>query len=148
MRLLPLLLVFVAVSAQAQTTFDPQAAINRLGAPWAEAKTVISAPDSGRVVGKTGDLLFLSPDTEVTRILLSVRGGRLMRFTATASESGRQDLEDLDAEFRREVGPPGADGFYSWEQIRGVGAPTPFPLAISIDVEAGVMVLHAVLEAD
>lgn len=148
MRLLPLLLVFVAVSAQAQAAFEPEAALSRLGEPWAEVKTVIPAPDSGRVVGKTGDLLFLPEDDEVTRVVLSVRGGRLMRFTATAREDARGDLADLDMEFREAVGPPGADGVYSWEQIREVGAPVPYPMTISIDAEAGVMVLQVVTEAD
>ena len=110
MRLLPLLLIFVAVSAQAQTTFDPQAAMNRLGAPWAEAKTVIPAPDSGRVVGKTGDLLFLSPDTEVTLILLSVRGGRLMRFTGADPGGGGADAVSAGNLDRRGGGGDGATG--------------------------------------
>lgn len=140
--LLTAALALAALPADAQGSFDPGDVLNRMGEPWTAAKPYLPAPDSGRVVGKTGDLLWVAPDEEVDAIRLSIRGGVLARVVVATSVEGRREFDEISDQLRQMVGPPGADGFYSADQLRQMDAPMAVPFDLSLDPDAGVMIVR------
>lgn len=139
--LLTAVLALAALSVHAQS-LDPGDILNRMGDPWSEIKQAIPPADSGRVVGKAGELLWREPDDDVTTVLLSIREGVLSRVTVTASADGRGEFDGILAELRQQVGEPADDGFFTTDQLYRMGVPLQAPIELSLDPEAGVMVVR------
>ena len=122
MRWLFLFAVLAAPAvAQNAPTVDPDDLLAVLGSPWGEAKGRVAAPDSGRVVGKSGTLLWRSPDREVASLYLVVRRGVAVEIAAAAAPRAAGDFDRFVAEARAELGPPAADGFYRTDPFSGAG---------------------------
>lgn len=142
MRVLPVLLAVLSAVAVHAQSFDPGDILSRMGDPWVEVKVDIPPPDSGKVVGKTGDLTWFVPDPEVTRMDVAVRNGVLTQFVATTSEDGREEFLEVVELFEGRAGPPELDGYYSAQQVRDLGAPSDPPLEVALDVDRGVMTVR------
>ena len=144
-----ILLVFVAgaglaVPALAQPSeIDADAFVPMLGLPWSEAKVHVAVPDSGRVVGKTGTLLWRSPARELSALRLRVQDGVLAEVTAVAAARAYDDFERIVGEAREALGPPGADGFYTADQVQAFGRLGDVRVELRFDMGARSMTLRA-----
>ncbi|PAP76909.1 hypothetical protein [Rubrivirga marina] len=121
MRWLLLFAVLTTPALAQASEFDPDTVLPLLGRPWSEAKVGLAAPDSGHVVGKAGTLLWRGGDRDVSAIYVHVRGGVLAALDAVAAPMAYDDFDRMADGMRAELGPPGADGFYTADQVRSTG---------------------------
>ncbi len=118
------LLLFAALAAPAlaqPTELDPDALLPLIGRPWAEAKVGIPPPDSGRVEGKAGTLRWRGEAHDVAAIYVHVRGGAFAALDAVAAPAAYGDFLQMADTVARELGTPGADGYYAADRVREMG---------------------------
>ena len=141
-----LILVFFGLAAPAlaqPSELDIDALLPLLGRPWSEAKAHVAVPDSGRVVGKSGTLLWRDVAREVSALRLRVRDGALADLTAVAGPDTGDRFERAVTEARGALGPPGANGFYTADQVQAFGRIGDARVEIRFDENARSMTIRA-----
>ena len=139
--------LFSPAFAQVDPDVDPDDLLLVLGRPWAEAKPLVAPPDSGRVVGKSGTLLWRPVQREMSKMYLIVRAGVVAELIAVAARSAARDFDELVAEARRELGEPGPDGFYAEDRIPQGGMFRDIRAELRFDEEARTMTLRVPIVA-
>ena len=145
MRWLLLWIALTSASAAQPGTrdFNPDDFVPMLGRPWSEVKTYITPPDSGQVVGKSGTLVWQGDAHDVSEIRLTVRDGILSELTAAAAPLAYDDYAAMAEGVRTTLGPPGADGYYTAEQVRSLGQLNGARVDLRFDLEAKSLTLRA-----
>ena len=143
MRWLFLFAVLAAPALAQPAEFDPDDLLPLIGRPWAEAKVGVAAPDSGRVVGKTGTLLWRGEAHDVSAIYVHVREGAFAAVDAVAAPMAYDDFLRMADTVAQELGSPNEDGFYSAEQVQAMGRLGEAAVEIRFDRDRHTLTLRA-----
>ena len=118
MRPLALLLLVLAPGALAQETLrDPEPLLSVLGMAWDRAERRLPPPEAVWAEGERAAATWAVDLPELESASLKVVGGRVVLVRVEWVPDEMADFKQLSAMIRAQTGPPGADGYYSAEQV-------------------------------